>query len=434
MVKIAVLVKQVPSADSRLTLNQETFLLERSLTDPVLNPADLHAVEAALRISDGTDSQTYLISMGPAGVEQSTKRALAMGIDEAFHVTDSALSGADIWVTANVLASAIKKTGAELVITGSNSSDAQNAVVPAFVAGLLGWDFAHVENELELDQVLNLKQPAVIVANSKLNSPRLPNFKGIAAAKTKPVTVFSLTDLEMQSIAPKVKVVSQQLKDNTQTQDKKTGTAQDLAKLISNQITKWSEIDSTSEIGISETEDVKVFEHLQKDLAAKHAASIGAGLITDVSQVSEAGFTKEIFQGATEVQVQAQLPVVITKAPAPQSNGVAVCVGGGVSAIAQAKTFANSLNAEFVGTAAAVDKGFVQVEDLIGESGRAISPHIYIGFGVSGAYHHMVGVRRPNFLIAINKDPEAEIFSKADLAIVGDADEILLELAKGIGN
>ncbi|MEY3697226.1 MAG: hypothetical protein RJA41_876, partial [Actinomycetota bacterium] len=103
-------------------------------------------------------------------------------------------------------------------------------------------------------------------------------------------------------------------------------------------------------------------------------------------------------------------------------------------ALAQAKTFANSLNAEFVGTAAAVDKGFVQVEDLIGESGRAISPHIYIGFGVSGAYHHMVGVRRPNFLIAINKDPEAEIFSKADLAIVGDADEILLELAKGIGN
>ncbi|MEY3697324.1 MAG: hypothetical protein RJA41_974, partial [Actinomycetota bacterium] len=292
MVKIAVLVKQVPSADSRLTLNQDTFLLERSLTDPVLNPADLHAVEAALRISDGTDSQTYLISMGPAGVEQSTKRALAMGIDEAFHVTDSALSGADIWVTANVLASAIKKTGAELVIAGSNSSDAQNAVVPAFVAGLLGWDFAYVENELELDQVLNLKQPAVIVANSKLNSPRLPNFKGIAAAKTKPVTVFSLTDLEMQSIAPKVKVVSQQLKDNTQTQDKKTGTVQELATLISNQITKWSEIDSSSEIGISETEEVKVFEHLQKDLAAKHAASIGAGLITDVSHASEAGFTK----------------------------------------------------------------------------------------------------------------------------------------------
>jgi hypothetical protein len=261
----------------------------------------------------------------------------------------------------------------------------------------------------------------------------LPNFKGIAAAKTKPVSVLTLTDLDLQGLAPKVRVVNQIVKASGKLADKKTGSPQELAEIISTQISQWLDTDLGSDNEIAETDGVKVFEFSQKDLAAKQAASSGVGLVTDVSASIENRFTKEIFQSAVEVQVEAHLPVVITKAPAPQTNGISVCVGGGVTAIADAQKFANSLQAEFVGTAAAVDKGYVEVKDLVGESGRSISPHIYIGFGVSGAYHHMVGVRRPNFLIAINKDPEAEIFAKADLAIVADADEVLAELVKGIG-
>ena len=432
--KIAVLVKQVPSADSRLTLNPETFNLERSLTDPVLNPADLHAVEAALRICDGTDNQTILISMGPAGVEQSTKRALAMGIDESLHITDDNLSGADIWVTANVLAKAIERVNADLVFAGSFSSDGENAVVPAYVAGLLDWEFSKVENELELDQVLNLKKPTIVSVSSKLNSPRLPNFKGIAAAKNKPVNSVSLKDLNLDGLAPKVKVVSQTSKLNTKSIERKTGNAQELAKEISNQISEWQNASKVTETQISKSDGVKVFAFEDKELAAKEAAKSGSAIVTDVMASNGNSFVKEVFQSAVEVQVEAQSTVVVTKAQAPQSNGIVVCVGGGVSDVEPAHSFAKSLNAQLVGTAAAVDKGFVEVQDLVGESGKSVSPHIYVGFGVSGAHHHMVGVRRPNYLIAINKDPEAEIFSKADLAIVADANEILAELAKGSGN
>ncbi|MFM1786487.1 MAG: hypothetical protein RL228_437 [Actinomycetota bacterium] len=434
MVKIAVLVKQVPSADSRLTLNSENFNLERSLTDPVLNPADLHAVEAALRICDGTENQTILISMGPSGVEQSTKRALAMGIDEALHITDENLSGADIWVTANVLSKAVASVNADLVFAGSFSSDGENAVVPAFVAGLLKWEYVKVENEFELDQVLNLKKPTIVSVSSNLNSPRLPNFKGIAAAKNKPVTVVSLNDLNLDGIAPKVKVVSQTPKSNTKTSERKTGNAQELAKLILDQVSQWRTASGVSETQIAQSDGVKVFTFEEKDKAAKEAALAGCAIVTDVLSSGETGFVKEAFQGALEVLVEAQKPVVVTKAQAPQSNGVVVCVGGGISESDSARKLATTLDAKIVGTAAALDKGFIEASDLVGESGQSISPHVYIGFGVSGAYHHMVGVRRPNYLIAVNKDPEAEIFAKADLAIVADADEILAELARGSGN
>ncbi|MEY2673236.1 MAG: hypothetical protein RLZZ508_1113, partial [Actinomycetota bacterium] len=337
MVKIAVLVKQVPSADSRLTLNSENFNLERSLTDPVLNPADLHAVEAALRICDGTENQTILISMGPSGVEQSTKRALAMGIDEALHITDENLSGADIWVTANVLSKAVASVNADLVFAGSFSSDGENAVVPAFVAGLLKWEYVKVENEFELDQVLNLKKPTIVSVSSNLNSPRLPNFKGIAASKNKPVTVVSLNDLNLDGIAPKVKVVSQTLKANSKTSERKTGNAQELAKLILDQVSQWRTASEVSETQIAQSDGVKVFAFEEKDKAAKEAALAGCAIVTDVLSSGETGFVKEAFQGALEVLVEAQKPVVVTKAQAPQSNGVVVSVGGGISDIDSAR-------------------------------------------------------------------------------------------------
>jgi electron transfer flavoprotein beta subunit len=434
-VKIAVLVKQVPSADSRLTLNSDNLRLERSLTDPVLNPADLHAVEAALRIADGTQVQTLTISMGPQGLEQSTKRALAMGIDESLNISDGALAGADVWLTANVLAAAIKHVNADFVFAGDASSDGQGGVVPAFVSQLLGWKFAEIENEQELDQVLNLKQPAVISVHKNFNSPRLPNFKGIAAAKTKPVTNLQLTDLNISEFAPKAKVVSQTSIADVKPGERAQGTADEMAQVILSHIVNWSESenDFPTQSVFSVSDDVEIFEADAKIAAAIRAAEKQVALITDVVSAADGFFTKEIFDGQIQVSIQSEGPMVITKAQNPQVKGIAVGVGGGVSEIENLRLVAKLVGADVVGTAAAIDKGFIDVDGLVGESGRSISPHIYLSFGVSGAHHHMVGIAKTSYLIAVNKDPEAEIFNKSDLAIIADADEVLSALVKALG-
>ena len=435
MVKIAVLVKQVPSADSRLTLNLQTHTLERSLTDPVLNPSDLHAVEAALRIAEETSVQTVAVSMGPEGLEQSTKRALAMGIDESINISDNSLQGADVWMTATVLAKAIQTIEADLVFTGSQTTDGNGGVVPAYVAGLLGWNFVEAEDELTLDSVLNSNKPSVVVIGNKLNSPRLPNFKGIAAAKNKPVTNLDLAQLGLAGIAPKVQIVEQSTIGRQQKSEKTQGTSPELAQLVLKQIETWSESENTNEPQnvLEVAANVEVFEADSKSQAAVCAAEKQAALITDVVSASEGKFVKEIFDGQIKVTLQVTGPAVITKAPNPQIKGLAVGVGGGVAAIEDLREVANRMNAEVVGTAAAIDKGFIEVGELVGESGRTISPRIYLSFGVSGAHYHMVGLTKSKYVIAVNKDPEAEIFQKADLSIVADANEILSELVKALG-
>jgi electron transfer flavoprotein beta subunit len=435
MVKIAVLVKQVPSADSRLTLNTDNLRLERSLTDPVLNPADLHAVEAALQVTDGTQFQTLTISMGPHGLEQSTKRALAMGIDESLIISDDALVGADVWLTANVLAKAIKHVDADFVFAGDASSDGQGGVVPAFVSKLLGWKFAEINNEQELDQVLNLKQPAIISVHKNFNSPRLPNFKGIAAAKTKPVTYLKLADLNISDFAPKAKVISQKSIAEVKLGERAQGTAEEMAQIVLSRIANWaqSEIASAPKSVLSVSDDVEIFEADAKISAAIRAAEKQVALITDVVSAADGFFTKEIFDGQIQVSIQSEGPMVITKAQNPQVNGISVGVGGGVSAIEDLRLVAKFIGADVVGTAAAIDKGFISAAELVGESGRSISPHIYLTFGVSGAHHHMVGLAKTSYVIAVNKDPEAEIFSKSDLAVIADADEVLSALVKVLG-
>ena len=433
--KIAVLVKQVPSADSRLTLNVENLRLERTLTDPVLNPSDLHAVEAALQISDASGIQTVSISMGPVGVEQSTKRALAMGIDESVHVIDENLHGADIWVTANVLAKAILHCSADLVFAGTKSSDGQSEVVPAYVARLLDWNYVVVSSESELDLVLNLKKQSVVVVSEDFNTPRLPNFKGIAAAKNKPVSTLNLADLDLADIAPKTKIISQTTILKEKNPEKKSGTPKELAVLLLEQISKWSNVEDTQiqKVEINPASEVKVFTADQKAEAASFAAENKLALITDVCAAENDQFTKEIFDGSVKVVIECKGPSVITIADVPSSKGISVCVGGGVTSIDDLRIVAKSMEAEVVGTSAAFDKGHIDVESLVGASGRTISPNIYVGFGVSGAHYHFAGVRKPNYIAAVNKDPEAEIFAFADLAIVGDADEVLAALLQELG-
>jgi electron transfer flavoprotein beta subunit len=207
---IVVLVKQVPDTYSERKLADSDHTLDRESADAVLDEINERAVEEALQLQATHGGEVTVVSVGPDRATDAIRKALSMGADKAVHVSDEALHGSDAIATAKVLAKAVSTIdGFDLVLAGNEATDGRVGAVPAMVAELLGLpaltharkveiDGSNVTVERETDEgVLHLKAtlPAVISVNEKINEPRYPSFKGIMAAKKKPVTTLTVADL-----------------------------------------------------------------------------------------------------------------------------------------------------------------------------------------------------------------------------------------------
>ena len=145
LMKIAVCVKQVP--DSWAEKKMVNGRLDRENVDAVLNDLDEYAVEEALKIveahggneGDGAAHSVTVISMGPDRATEALRKALSMGANDAILVTDPSLAGADALATSMVLAKVIADGGYDLVLCGTESTDARMSVVPAMISARLGW-------------------------------------------------------------------------------------------------------------------------------------------------------------------------------------------------------------------------------------------------------------------------------------------------------
>src|ERR1700716_3664822 len=132
--KIAVCVKHVPEGHSRL--DPASKRLDRS-GEGALNHFDANAVEEALRLKADSDTEVVVISLGPARAADSLRKALAMGADRAVLVSDDAVAGSDLVATSRVLAAALEREGADLVLSGQQAADSDGAVLWAAVADRL---------------------------------------------------------------------------------------------------------------------------------------------------------------------------------------------------------------------------------------------------------------------------------------------------------
>lgn len=206
--KIAVCVKQVP--DSWAEKKMINGLLDRENIDAVLNDLDEYAVEEALRIVEahGEGHTVTIISMGPERASEAVRKALSMGADDAIVISDPVLIGADALITSKVLATAIAAGGFDIVLCGTESTDARMSVVPAMLAQRLGWAQLTFAGSVVVDPVSSAVQitrvtdagvdtmkaqfPAVISVIEKINEPRYPSFKGIMAAKKKTIEMRPL--------------------------------------------------------------------------------------------------------------------------------------------------------------------------------------------------------------------------------------------------
>jgi electron transfer flavoprotein beta subunit len=207
---IVVCVKQIPDPAELGALDPNTKTLKRD-GKLILDESDSYGVEMALQLADTAGGgEVTLVSMAPNGETSGLRTALAMGAAKAILVSDPALSGTDALGTAKVLAAAVKRVeGADLVLTATESSDGYTGTVPEQLAELLGLPsitFAKsitidggtvkVERQTEagFDEV-EAPTPAVVSVTAGVVEPRYPSFKGIMAAKSKPVDNLDLAGL-----------------------------------------------------------------------------------------------------------------------------------------------------------------------------------------------------------------------------------------------
>jgi len=208
-VKIAVCVKHVPEANAPKRFDPQTRRLDRS-GEGTLNPFDVHAVEEALRIVERTgDGEVVVISLGPQRASDSLRKALAMGADRAALVSDEAAAGSDLVATSRLLAAALERERADLVLFGQQGSDADGAVLWAAVSDRLRQPLISQAAEIELADgrvrakrqtefgydVIEAPLPAVVAVSDAINEPRYPSLKGIMGAKRKPQETLSAGEL-----------------------------------------------------------------------------------------------------------------------------------------------------------------------------------------------------------------------------------------------
>jgi len=210
---IVVLVKQVPDTEAERKLNPADNTVDRASVDPVINYIDEFAIEEGLQLKESQGGEVTIMTVGPERATESIRKALSMGADKAVHVTDEALHGSDAIQTAKVIAKALGTIEWDVVIAGSEATDSRSAIVPALVAEALGAPQLTQARKVTVDgSTVSIERvtdtgydrvegstPAVVSVVEKINDPRYPSFKGIMAAKSKPITVLSLGDLGLDA-------------------------------------------------------------------------------------------------------------------------------------------------------------------------------------------------------------------------------------------
>jgi len=205
---IVVCVKQVPDTWSERTLRESDSTLDRDAADAVINELDEFAIEEGLRLGEAHGGEVTILSMGPERATESIRKALSMGADKAVHLVDDALAGSDVLATSAALASVLTQIGFDLVILGSESTDARTGVLAAMLSERLGVPQLSYASKVVIDggsitinrladygyDTVIASLPAVVSVVEKINEPRYPSFKGIMAAKKKPVQTMSAAD------------------------------------------------------------------------------------------------------------------------------------------------------------------------------------------------------------------------------------------------
>jgi electron transfer flavoprotein beta subunit len=206
---IVVCVKQIPDPAMPGELDPDHTLKREGKL--ILDESDSYGVEMALQLADKAGGgEVTLVSMAPNNEVSGLRTALAMGAAKAILISDDALPGSDALGTAKVIAKAVERAGeVDLVLAATESTDGYTGTTPAQVAELLGWPSLTFAKHVEIGDgkvtiqrqteagydIVESSLPAVVSVTAGVVEPRYPSFKGIMAAKNKPVDEVKVADL-----------------------------------------------------------------------------------------------------------------------------------------------------------------------------------------------------------------------------------------------
>jgi electron transfer flavoprotein beta subunit len=211
---IAVCVKQIPDPAAPGALKEGTNTLDRS-GKLIMDDSDNYGVEMALQLASGEGDEVTLVSMAPNSETSGLRTGLAMGAAKAILISDDALAGSDALGTAKVLAAAISRAEPDLVIMATESTDGYTGTLPVQVAELMGLPSVTFAKSIAIDgssvkverqteagfDEVTCPLPAVVTVTAGVVEPRYPSFKGIMAAKSKPVDNLTISDLGIDASA-----------------------------------------------------------------------------------------------------------------------------------------------------------------------------------------------------------------------------------------
>ncbi len=207
---IAACIKQVPDTKS-VRLDPDTHTLVRQGVESIINPFDLFAVEAALKIKDETGARVTVITMGPPQASEALRDTLALGVDDAVLLSDRAFAGSDTWATSTTLAAAIRKLGdIDIVLCGKQAIDGDTAQVGPEMATLLDIPYATFVKKIETpengylkvvrqtdegSEVWKISTPALLTVIKEIGEPRVPSLRHKMRAKKAEIPVWGASDL-----------------------------------------------------------------------------------------------------------------------------------------------------------------------------------------------------------------------------------------------
>jgi len=208
---IIVCIKQVPDT-AEVRINPETGTLIREGVPSIINPFDMHAIEAGLQLREKVGGKVTVMTMGPPQAESALRDAIAMGADNALLLSDRAFAGSDTWATSYILSKAIAKLDPGIIICGKQAIDGDTAQVGPEVAEFL--NVPHISYVRKIDDVsdntirvqrlmdegydiVESSLPVLLTVVKELNDPRLPSLKGKMAAKKAEIKKWGQVDIEI---------------------------------------------------------------------------------------------------------------------------------------------------------------------------------------------------------------------------------------------
>ncbi len=445
-----------------------------------INPFDACAYEAALRIEG---AEVTLLSMGPNKAFDFLKGLTRLGAKRAVLLSDPAFAGADTLATAYTLSLAVKKLRPDLIICGRQTVDGDTGQVGPELSIFAGYNFAPNvmelsanENSVEIvnrsSEKLTVKYPALITVE-RINTLRLPSIRskvgevevwnadgidadllkcGLNGSPTKVLKTFeNLQDRrKCKFIAPNKLwdcVDEALIKQNALLE--KTITSKhiskvfiigdspfEMARTISNDITviPMDTPEKIAEIILEKKPNVVLWgsDPQSKMVAPQVAAILKLGLCADCTSLETDGREFYMYRPAFSGNIIAK--IVSTTRPAmatvrtvqPENSELSIGVGmGAKDYIKEICCLARDKSADIAATRLIVDHDFLPYINQVGLTGRTVSPKVYLALGISGAVHHIAGIRSSETIIAVNNDRNAEIFNYADFGVVADIKDIL---------